>query len=219
MPYASVDVKLQFEEDVKEQLEKALKTDERFQDMLIVAGADSPDEPAGYAVYLEFGTGGSTAKYDPKNSYKKRGSKSPVLEKYEEWVEMKFGLKGKECEKTARSIYHYHMSSGMPPSPFFRPGIHNIQHMLEQDPEWWMRENGSMEKIARLMTDEMKSILEKNGSIMSGDVYDSIDYMPAQGEMPTGITETIDPAVMASDEMDFKGDTQRYRRAQSRRNH
>ena len=81
------DVTVQMSEADMARLEELIANDERFKSYSVSIGRGLHPN---YAWYLEFGTNPSTAEYKPKDSYRSRGEKSPVLKKYEKWVEGKF---------------------------------------------------------------------------------------------------------------------------------
>ena len=211
---ATVEISLKFDDDtLHDAIIEALKDNERLESCYVGV---FPDSAVDYATYIELGTGPARARFDPKNSYKSRGQKSPVLKEYEEWVEMKLGLRGKEAEAAAERIYRAHMRSGMPPLPFFRPAIHNVLHRLEGDQSWWIDEDGSIEKIAEMIRDEAKRILEENGSVFTGTLRESLEVRKDDGMEYPSVFDTLDRKILDSDRADYTGDESRYNKRMRR---
>ena len=169
---------------------------------------------------VEFGTNGATGfVYDPRSSYKSRGTKSPVLMDIEEWVEQKLGHKGKHKENVARKVYHNLMRDGMPPQPFFRPAVHNIINMIESDPSWFNKEGNDLLEATRLMKEEMVRLLEENGTVYKGTLRDSLkyDYADDDDEVVSEAMARLPTGVLESDWADLNGNEERAREARRKR--
>ena len=174
-----------------------------------------------HARYVEFGTYGSR-KYplDRHNSYRSRGQVSPVELEFRKWVEKKFGYTGDKRDQVAKRVYHNIMEHGMAPNPFIRPAFHTVEHMVKSDPDWLSRPGNSILEFARLVTEEMKRILEENNIPFEGDILNKIFYDKADGDvLQSPFIESLPQNVMDSDTADYKGNEQRYWDAKQKRVH
>ena len=181
-----------------------------------VVGCDCPE-----AMYVEFGTYGTRKyPYDRKNSYRSRGRVSPVEEEFRKWVEKKFGYTGSKRDEVARKVYHNIMENGMAPNPFIRPAFHTVQRMVESDPDWFCKQGNDLMEFARLVTEEMKRILEENNIPYTGLIINKIYYDRLEGDdLQSPFIESFPQNVMDSDTADYKGNEQRFHDAKRKRVH
>jgi len=121
-------------------------------------------------------------------------------------------------EKCAEGVYRMHMRNGMAPYPFIRPSVHAVQHRLEEDKDWWTREDGSLEKVAELVADEIEDTLRRNRMVFSGDLMNSIEVIPSEDVGPSALDD-VPQEVLDSDTSDMYGDSSRYERMRSKRRH
>ena len=141
-----------------------------------------------HAEFVEFGSMPSTAPARPESE---RGKPTDVELKFREWVK-KRGIGGGDVNGTARRIYRHIMQNGMAPMPFMRPAMYyvtqSIEYMNDNNP--YLDEGHSIRDIAEWIIEEMKTCLDMNDMVVSGELRDSIqdpeDFDP-QFEEPTSM--------------------------------
>ena len=210
----SLSLKVNIDNSNQELIKKILMESELLRPA--VFGCDCPE-----AKWVEFGTYGTKKyTYDTKNSYRAKGQVSPVEEEFRDWVEKKFGYTDKKRDDVARKVYHNIMEHGMAPNPFIRPAFHTIQHMVESDPDWFSKPGNNLKEFARLVTEEMKRILEENNIPYTGRIVNRIFYDDMEGDMLVSpFMQALPQNVLDSDTADYKGDEQRYHDAKRKRVH
>jgi len=200
------------ETDLEDYVKELMESSGRFKPAWV---ADYSD----HAMFVEFGTNGAhftkgTATYRSKNQI------SPVEESIRKWAEEKFGLKGHDRDYFAHNVYRKLMREGMPPQPFVRPAIYNVLQMVYADKDWFDKEDNSILKVAELIAMEMKRILDENGTPVSGDIKDQIQFFEDDGSRPYDMSpglERLSPEVLNSLTADLNGDENRAADAKQRR--
>jgi hypothetical protein len=170
-----------------------------------------------HAQYIEFGSQGRkdiTFEKHSKNGTKS-SKKSNVYEKIRAWVVAR-GAKGtdKELDQLAFAIFRKIATEGIPPQPFIRPAIHDIER--EVDAGEFADENSTMETLATAFMERMIQYLEENHTIYDGgSIKDSISWEHVEFDDPRldggtlfgGID--IPEDVWENDYADLKGDVSR----------
>ena len=191
-------------------------------ELLVESGRFKPAWVADYsdhALYVEFGTNGAHFSKGTA-TYRSRGMVSPVELELRTWAETKFHLRGDERDHFAHNVYRKLMREGMPPQPFIRPAVINILHMIESDKDWFNKDGNSLLKAAELITEEMKRILDENGTPVTGDIKDKIQFFEDDGSRPYDMSPGLSqmpPTVLSSAMADLNGNEQRAIDAKQRR--
>jgi hypothetical protein len=137
-----------------------------------------------HAEYIEFGTQKSS-----DNGTKGKKGPSKAYQNIRDWVEARershpTGLDTEAAkDKAAYAIYLQIMKEGIPPQPFIRPAIHEIERMYENGD---FNENEiTMEDIAETMIQLMIDFLEENHTIYDGgSIKDRISYEHVEFDDP-----------------------------------
>lgn len=124
-----------------------------------------------HSIYVEFGTGPARPGNRAKNTH--------VHKEIEKWVELKLGIADpKKRRNVAHRIYKNLMENGMPPQPYLRPAITKVMSTLQST---FFEDGGSIRELCDLIVREMKVQLERNGTIYTGELVNSIKVY--KGEM------------------------------------
>lgn len=193
--------------------------------------ADAKDKASPYvlrinsdhALYIEFGTGPAKG---PAKSGKGSGP-TDTLDKIKEWVMARskgtvskytghdpFSKMSKsELDQVSYLIYRKIMNYGIPPQPFIRPAIHEMERRLESGE--YDYEGCTMEDVLNDLVELMRRNLDENHTIYDGgSIADSIEIEKVDFDDPIlsadplaemGISEEI----WQSDYMDKNGNTRR----------
>lgn len=153
-----------------------------------------------HAGFVEFGTSGASGA--PSSVRKSAGngsaSRSPVYENIKEWVEARRASSSlrwddgtKSTEELAYLIYRKVMTEGIPPQPFLRPALFEMQRRLESH---FYEEGTDMNELAEDLMNLMKRYLDENDTVYpGGSIIDSIHVEPIS---PDEVNEDSDGAVM-----------------------
>lgn len=130
-----------------------------------------------HAQYIEFGSQGRSNTEFKKRSKTGKGKaskRSDVYDKIRAWVVAR-GVNGteKDVDSIAFAIFRKIITEGIPPQPFIRPALHEIERKLEDGD--FSGEGNTMETVAIAFRDKMKKYLEENHTIYpGGSIADSI---------------------------------------------
>lgn len=186
-----------------------------------------------HAGYVEFGTQGSAKKYDPPRSLKKgRGKgaqqRGELFQNVKAWIKarnmgMSFSpeyAKDSDLDSLAHIISKKIFEEGIPPQPFIRPAIHEIERRLDAGEYYYF----TMEDIATDLVELMKNYLRENRTLYGDEnILNAISIRKLTFEEarrsidePIMIGNTYVPREVWEDpDADMQGDPTRaqYRRA------
>ena len=135
-----------------------------------------------YAEAVEFGTtpskadrSGKTMVDDPETGERI----SEVKLKFRNWIGEKEGLTGKERKRKGDAIYHHVMENGAAPHPYIRPAIEDLLHSSPEDITMITGIEDIGDACTAYLATKMKMYLEKNESIATGALKDSIKIVPS----------------------------------------
>lgn len=168
---------------------------------------------APHATYVEFGTGPAQKKdgvpHIPRDiTYKgvtKTYERTEVFWKMYDWVTAKLGPMLKDPLAYTSKLYVDTMENGMPPRPYVRP----VLHELEREFNKVLAEKGSVEGVAEELAERIRDNLDSPRFVNSAETYegslrDSIHVEPvSDGEIVNG--GGISEDVWASDTCDYQG--------------
>jgi len=169
-----------------------------------------------HALYIEFGTNGA---HFSGPASKNKGI-SPVELDIRDWVEKKLQIRGPARDKVAHRVYRKIMSEGIPPQPYLRPAVNNVMQELSSEPDWFGKDDHSVLKIAEMIAEEMKRILNENGTPFTGDIVNKIHVYPDAGDRPLEPSyplRDMPQNVLSSLTADLNGDENRAAEAKKRR--
>ena len=166
-----------------------------------------------YAKYVEFGTGPANPNIrSPKYPHQVQTAKGPktiqctdVFWRMYEWVLRTFPDK-KDPYAYAYKLYKDTMEYGMPPRPFVRPVLHEV----ERDFNKLLKEKGNLEGVARELADRIADNLlshrfPQSAQSSTGEMASHIRVLPVM-ESEVGNSDDIRPEVWASDTCDYNGE-------------
>lgn len=168
---------------------------------------------APHATYVEFGTGPAEKKNGTPHvtrviqvrGVNRRVERTEVFWRLYDWVEDKLGSRLKDPYAYACSLYTDTMENGMPPRPYVRP----VLHELEQEFSKVLAETGSIEGVAEELAERIRDNLNaprfpQSAETYTGDLENSIYVAPVEeGEDFTD--DDIPASVWASDKCDYDG--------------
>lgn len=173
---------------LQDSLEELLSESGDFAPHTIVVDSD-------HALYVEFGSGPAT----PGN----KSSSKNVFGEIEKWVGQKLGVDDPvERHRVAYAVYRSLMAKGMPPQPYLRPAVHRVLDRLTNE---WFSDGGSIRELAELIATEAGNMLERNNTIYTGELRDSIRVV-RDGDIRESDEQTrIPKEVWNRDDVGFDG--------------
>lgn len=166
-----------------------------------------------YAKYVEFGTGPANPNIkSPKYTHTVQTAKgmktiqcTDVFWRMYEWVMRTFNNL-KDPYAYTYKLYKDTMEYGMPPRPFVRPVLHEV----ERDFNKLLKEKGSIEGVAKELADRIVDNLTshrypQSAQSSTGEMVSQIKVLPAS-ENEVNTPSDIRPEVWASDTCDYKGE-------------
>ena len=162
--------------EIKDEAKKSLEDYFNGMEQMVVE-IDCP-----YAQYVEFGS-------DPANPENRTPKvKDPVCGdmitetnlRFREWAQTKFQLDNEMRKKRGDTIYKQVMENGMKATPFLRPAEYVVTEDFKSNPDKYLvgGKNPS-ELLCNEMAAQMAYQLERNSSLVSGDLMRSIRVVKA----------------------------------------
>lgn len=206
MPSVEMNAKVDISEEGVEEAIVQMMRDNTLKPYKVVI--DAP-----HATYVEFGTGPAQKKsgvpHIPRDITHKGVTKTyertEVFWKMYDWVTAKLGPMLKDPMAYTSKLYADTMENGMPPRPYARP----VLHELEREFNKVLAEKGSIEGVAEELAERIRDNLDSPRFVNSAETYegslrDSIHVEPvSDGEIADG--GGISEDVWASDTCDYQG--------------
>jgi hypothetical protein len=196
--------------EITDDLERQAAKDARYKPYRVHIDSD-------HATMLEFGTNGSKTSKDtiaPRGKGKTKEQWSDAAKDIYDWAKARSN--GELSDQEAYLIFRKIMEKGIPPQPFIRPALHEIEHLLLHTDTF---KDKSVRDIMEMLRVFMLNNLQSNFTLyQGGTLKDKIlveeGYVDESAFENEDFLRTITEEMCQSDLMDLNGNEDRARERQ-----